>query len=86
MSPVSFPSPALSGHGCPGLVQLEALQSADGGVGAGAWQGGGRGKGAATEPHGCNPAGARVHRGSLQAETAFPEDLQSGKRVRLFQV
>lgn len=81
VSLVSFPSPALSGHGCQGLVQLEALQSADGGVGAGAWQGGGRGKGAAREPHGCNPAGARACQGSLQPETAFPEDLQSGKRM-----
>lgn len=49
-------------------------------MGAVAWQGGGRGMGAATVPHGCNPAGARAHRGSLQAETAFPEDLQNGNR------
>lgn len=34
-----------------------------------------------TEPHGCNLAGARVLRGSLQAETAFPEDLQGGDRM-----
>lgn len=76
-----FPSPALSGHGCPGLVQLEARPSADGGVGAGAWLGGGRGKDAATEPRVCNQAGAKASLGSLQAETAFPEDLQSEDRM-----
>lgn len=50
-------------------------------MGAEAWQGGGRGKGAEMEPHGCNPAGVGVRRGSLQTEKAFPEDLQSGHRM-----
>lgn len=47
-------------------------------MGAVAWQGGGWGKGAAMEPHVCTLAGVRALRGSLQAETAFPEALQSG--------